>query len=251
MDSNLTIDEIHNYIHSLFKKYKYPWLTKNLNLRELHIWADIVSTDLDVNNALLRESISSIYWAISHVQISIGGMLISRQLIEKTSKNKGAISDLKEIPEVLGNPIPFMYFWYFDYSAIECIYRCWERITKLLQIVCFRNNEDKLYFNTLCNRINNNQVLKNNPGFGRLKRRQKQWNKIAELRNLISHDDSNPFKNIMFTAITSPILSYKGEQITTLEYTIKNVVDEIKQIKSYYLQIDNLFSLAQEFIKSI
>lgn len=252
MKNEFTIMKMHDEIHSLFSKYGYPWLTRKIVLPELHRWGEGLSNHLGINDKIIRERISSLYWAISHTQISLGLMLFARQLIPNPKGGIGSLYKPDEIKEILGNPLPAMYFMYFDYSMVECIYRCWERITKLIQSCCFPGDKTRNHFNDLIATMKTYEGFKDNHHFPILKNQIKKWDRIANLRNEISHENSAPFKDLIdFIPAISSVFSASGEYIPKLNYSIKNIIEEIEKLKNYYIEIDDVFLITRNFLDNV
>ena len=249
METKITITEIHNEIFKLFNQYRYPLLTKKFLISDLNSWGQNQSRRLGIDSNIFYKRVSALFWSIAHVQISLGHALIARQLVAFPKGQKGIAYNMTDIPKMLD--IPDIHFWCHAYLTIECLYRCWERITNLLQLVCFPKCTDKMYFPDVVYKIKNNSQFKNNPVLPRLEKAVKHRNNVAEHRNKYSHQDSSPMIEFKFEGSVSRIRGPFNQFILKIDYSYSNVIQEIDKLKNYYSRLEPAIIAVQKFIENI
>ena len=146
--------------------------------------------------------------------------------------------------------IPEMHFWLHVYNCYECIYRCWERISTVLQSVCFPKNT-KRYFNQIVDDLSKDSRYKHNRSLKKLQRQVKNWSKISEIRNGVSHSKSSPFRNIHIEGVLSSTIGIDGLPVPKLIYSSKNLIKEIEHVVDKYRKILPAIIAMKEFIDTI
>lgn len=77
--------------------------------------------------------------------------------------------------------------------SYECIYRVWEKVTHVLYYLHYKDINKTIYYNGIVDILT--QANKYEPHcISALKFHIKHWNKIAEIRNKYSHEESRLFK---------------------------------------------------------
>lgn len=247
--TDMRVNDIHDEISRLFKQYKYPWLTLRLPMANLHSWGKYHAQRLGIEEDAFTKCVATIFWAVSHVQLGLGYALIARQSVSFPRGKKGSAYRINDIPNVLG--IPDMHFWYHAYMTIECIYRCWERLTRLLQVACFPDCSEKLYFGDLVNRIKNDSRFKNNRALHNIESQLKHWNRVANDRNKLSHRDSSPMHELEFVGDVSRIRGPSEQIIFKIDYSYSDIRQEIEKLKGYYVGLVPAIEAVQKFIENI
>lgn len=242
------IKKIHYNIGKLFEKYKIPAITLNLPIEELGQWACRIAEHFKLDQDNFRQSVTELFWSVGYVQLSLGYILIARQSCNFPKGIHGEAFREEDIPLLM--EIPEMHFWLHIYSCYEGIYRCWERIATVLQNVCFPE-KSKRYFDKIINDLSKDVRYKNNKSLKKLQRQVKNWSKIAEIRNGLSHKKSSPFRNINIEGVLSNTLDINGFPIPKLIYSSKNLIQETKHIIEKYLKILPAIIAMKEFIDTI
>jgi hypothetical protein len=246
--NGINIDDIHNAIVHLYKRYKYPWLTALLPMDQLHAWGKKHSRRLGIDEDVFTQCATSIFWAISHVQSELGYALIARQSISNPKGLKGSAYKIDELPII---NISDLYFWQHMYLTTECIYRCWGRLTRILQVACYPKSVNKYYFDGLMERISGDAHFQKNAALKELMKQIKHWNNIAEDRNYLSHVESSPMKEFEINAEITSIYAPTGQSIYRFHYSHKDIRQEIDKQKNRYLKLKPAIKAVVSFIENL
>ena len=241
------ISLLHKEIIELFKKYKYNWDTSSLPMNELHEWSDGVSQLLSIDKKTISSKMSELFWALSSVQLSLGYTLIARQTCQYPKGIKIEAYNEKDIP-VLG--ISEIHLFYHLNNAWESIYRCWERLSAVLCVLLYPDEEKKLYFNDVINRISADPTFTENPKLKLLQSQIKYWNKVAKERNKISHFESSPIKKIQYESSLAKIYGSKNQFIPKISFSSANLLNEINKVKESYYRIFPAIISVKDFIEN-
>lgn len=231
------IYDTHNEIQRIYKKYKYPWLTLRLPVENLYSWGTKTAKRLKIDEDKFCQRVVGINWAVSHVQLSLGYVLIAKQEVRFPRGIKGVSKDIKTIPD---ENLAYLYFWFHSYMTIECLYRSWERITNLIRAACYPNCKNKYYFDGMIDKIKEDSSINQNRYLKDLKEQVKNWNKIAKLRNKLSHEDSSSINEIELSCDN-----------ITVNYCYKDVRQELEKLKSYYIKLIPAITAARNFIENV
>jgi hypothetical protein len=249
----MEIEIIHTEITELFKKYKIPALTVQIPMGKLHNWAQNTATRLNLDENIFRESIAELFWTTSQVQLALGYALLSRQSSNSPKGIKGIAYHPNELPRMMG--LPEIHTRHHLYCCIECIYRCWERLSIILIKVCYPNLSDQesriIYFDGIVKKLSNDKKYNNNPKLRDLQNQAIKWNKVAQLKNEVSHGASSPFRNIQIEGETAEVYGPKGEFIFKFPYSSPNLIEEIDEVKDKYLQLAPVIKAVNEFVNNI
>ena len=79
MEDKIQIQGIQKEIARFFKKYKIPAVTHNLPMENLHQWSDKVADHFKLDREEFRQSVTELFWSISHVQLALGYALIAKE----------------------------------------------------------------------------------------------------------------------------------------------------------------------------
>jgi len=243
------IQQIQGNIAELFKTYKIPALTLNLPMDNLQNWADVISKRLRLDPEYLYPKASEFFWSLSHVQLAIGYALIARQSCEFPRGKKGASYDESSMPDLLD--LCDMHFWYHAFCVRECIYRCWERLAVLLSTACYPNISEKLYFDGIVKKIENDSNINKINELKLLKKQIKHWNNASSVRNKLSHHESSPFTKTKIKVEFTDFVGLNRELIPKYHYLSEDIVQEIEVIKNAYLKLHPAFVDVTKFIEKI
>ncbi len=244
----MKIKEIHKKIIDLFNQNKIPWLTCNLPMENLHSWAISTKKRLKLKDTF-ESSVTELFWTMSQIQISLGNALIAKESCKYTKGTKGVAYTQNQVPNMI--EIPEIHFWHHVYCCVECIYRCWERITIILKDSCYPDCSEKLYFDGMITMLDKDKIFNINPKFHKLKQKRKSWNTIASYRNKLSHHQSSPFKRTKINGEVSNLCGPRGEYLFKLEYSSDNLNIEVDKMKNMYLKLLPVMKSMKEFIDHI
>ena len=139
-------------IASLFEKYNIPIYTKiNPYLQPPYYdkLSQKLALELNLNKKIIFEKLSNIKWAVAESQIECGYLLMVKNAFD--SKN---YSDTSSDSLNIRLEFDHLYFIHHYFMAIECLYRIWERLTKLLDYIFFGNiNSKRMYFDNILKSI--------------------------------------------------------------------------------------------------
>ena len=245
----MNIDDIQAEISRLFGKYKIPVITKNIPIENLHRWSSEVSAHFNLNEDQFTKALSELFWSAAHVQLSLGYALIARQDCKFPKGTKGKAFKEEEMPDAIG--MSEIHFWYHIYNAYECIYRCWERITSVLQSVCYSRISNKMYFDEIVNTLAEDETFNKNPLLNSLKKQIKHRIKAAKARNDISHGKSSPFRNMQIEGNVSNVLAMSGSPIIYLNYSVNSPKESIEQVIDKYKKVFLAMKIMVDFIDNI
>lgn len=245
----IQINSIQEEIGRLFKKYKVPAITHNLPMDNLNQWAFKVAAHFTLNQEEFRDSVTELFWSVSHVQIALGYVLIARESCAYPKGIQGEAFREEDIPNMIG--MPEMHFWHHMYCCYECLYRVWERVSIVLKEVCFPKLSEKRYFNQIIDDLSRSQKYAQNKYLRELRKQEGHWCKIAEIRNGLSHGKSSPFKNTNIEGVLSNVVSLDGLPVPKLVYSSKNLKQEIEEVVDKYRKVLPAIKAMKDFIDNI
>jgi hypothetical protein len=249
---NINIDTIQKEIDHLFGKYKIPAITKNLPMENLQEWSIKVASHFDVDEENLRQTVTELFWNLGHVQLSLGHMLVAMQECEFINGTQGVALREEDVPNI---KMPEIYFWYYAYTAHECVYRCWERINNVLMLVCFPDISDKQfrmqYFPQTISALQKEPKYNQNPCLQELQKYIECRKKAADDRNEISHGKSSPMRNMKIEGKVSDLLGASGLPFVYLDYSCKSLSTELYSIIHKYKKVLPAIKAMKDFIDNI
>ncbi len=243
------INNIQEEINRLFKKYKIPAITHNLPMGNLNQWALKVAAHFSLNQEEFRDSVTELFWSISHVQLALGYALIAKESCTYPKGIRGEVFREEDIPNMIG--MSEMHFWHHVYCCYECLYRVWERISIVLKSVCFPSFSGKKYFNQIIYDLTGGRKYNQNRFLKDLKKQESHWCKIAKIRNGLSHGKSSPFKNTNIEGVLSSVVSLDGLPMPKLIYSSKNLKQEIEEVVDKYRKVLPAIKAMKGFIDNI
>ena len=182
------IDNIQKEISQLFCEYNIPVFTKNLPMKNLQEWSKKVAFHYKLDEDCIEHTVSELFWTMAHVQLSLGHALVAMQECEFIDGTKGIALSPNDIP----NPtMSELYFSYYMSNVYESLYRCWERINKVILYVCFpciseKEMRHKYLYNTIKDLKKSSKYV-NNPYFMELESAAEHREEVSYVRNGISH----------------------------------------------------------------
>jgi len=178
-----------------------------------------------LDSEILTKKFKLIYDASIGIQTELGLMLIAIE----------SYKDFKKDEE--NRLLSVSLFRHHYYICIECIYRVWERFSHVLNYIHTSNPKKKEYYNEIIDEIYKcNQYSEKVTS--QLKKHQKHWSKIAEVRNLYSHENSTLLLNGDFDL--SLVVDWNGLPFPkNVRLKWKEDFDFIKQKYEYLKKLDN------------
>lgn len=249
---NSNIDTIQKEVDRLFRKYAIPAATKNLPMGNLQEWSRKVAIHFELDEESFRQTVTELFWTMAHTQLSLGHTLIAMQECEFIDGVQGIALYEKDIPHI---KMPEIYFWYHASNSHECIYRCWERINKVIIHVCFPCLPEKQarmkYFPQTVSDLQKNPKYNKNPYLNELQNNIKHRKKAADDRNEISHGKSSPTRNMNIEGKVSNLLGANGLPFIYLDYACKSSRAELESIIDKYRRVLPAIRATKDFIDNI
>jgi hypothetical protein len=246
-NTDVSIGKIHDLSKKLMVKYKIPVMVNNTE--EKNRWCDYISEKLKLDDDRFWVLNREFYWSLMNIEMSLGYILIAR---EACSDPFGVEKIGYKILDTMPNSfIPEAHFWYHINNAKECIYRCWERISAILQYAYFGENTGKNYFGKVVDEILEKEKDPKVPAINLLKKFRKHWEKDTARRNLTSHRESSPFLKDETEILVSNIYDNKGDNLFVIKNKYPNLVQEIETVKASYLRFLDVWKAVKQFIENI
>lgn len=227
-------------IANLYAKYKCPIFTKENKFLDPTYHDELsikLTKKLKLDNEIIYEHLRNIFMAIAEVQIEYGYLLIGKESLKNKNQKSSNINDSVTLK------IEHLYLQHHCYMAIECIYRIWEKLTKLLIYIYFPQNKDNIYFNNLIELFKQSDSLPSPDLIINLKKFNKHWQKIASLRNSASHKSSHLAKNYHLSIEKSVICDYFGKQIIKIQEKLPDFNIEIDFILNAFKKANEAASI--------
>jgi hypothetical protein len=243
----IQVEQIEGEIRRLLAQYNYPVLVSDM--QTLQQWAITNAMRLHLSWPDFVGKVTEVFWAAINVQLSLGYALFARQTCIFPRGIKGAVFDETKIPMMM--KLPELHYWHHTHHAWECIYRCWERITNVLVSACYPDQSaNHIYYSTILKLLTDDIRFKDNPQLRRLKKHEKHWNKVADIRNELTHAKSTPIKlDVQAEAI--PLVDGRLEHFIKYHYSAPNLIQELNIVKEAYLKIIPAWRDTMKFIDGI
>ena len=243
------ISKIHDHIKELYRKYQIKEVILDLPLNKMQKWSDFTARRLRIDRDDFYSKVSDLFWSVGYVQLAIGYALIAKESCKFPRGLKGTVYKEQDVPILLN--IAEVHFWHHIYCTIECIYRSWERMALIIKAACFPENKDKLYFDGIITKIEDDSKFSKNPNLKQLSKQVKHWTKIAEKRNKLSHKESSPMSNVNIDVVFTNIASQKSGYIPKYSYTTKDLVETFKNVRDDYKRLLPAILDVKKFIDSL
>jgi len=249
---SIDINTIQKEIDRLFGKYKIPAITKNLPMENLHEWSKKVAAHFKLDEEDFMQTVTELFWTMAQVQLSLGHTLIAMQECEFINGAQGIAFHEKDVPNI---KMPEIYFWHHIYNSVECVYRCWERINKVIMYACFPNLPEKQakmqYFPQTISALQKNPKYSKNPYLSELQNQIENREKVAYYRNEISHGKSSPMRNMKIEEKASDLLGANGLPLIYLEYSCKSLTEELNSLIDAYRKVLTVIKSMKDFIDNM
>ncbi|HAT1756802.1 TPA: hypothetical protein I8Y95_000967 [Legionella pneumophila] len=234
MNNQINSDVFFNDVKKNFDKYQVE------RLCETHFSSFVAHPDnnrylqclkrlREHNFDILYEKLKLMYWAVAGLQAEIAYLYIYYESFMKfkTEDNWEQLN------------LSLMLFSHHHFASVECVYRCWERFTHILNYLHTKNDKKEGYFGDAY------KIIKDSGRYStrlikRLKSHQKHWDSISGKRNHYSHEYSKLIDGITYHFKISPILDIHGQPIikSRTEYPpFKSTISYINQEYLYLKEI--------------
>ncbi len=236
------VDDIVSRMAVLFKQYKIRLLTQGVFLKYMHDLQvpKTIQCNNEIDNYKFIDMTRQLYWAIASVQFELGYMLIA---LESNKKN---IKDDDDDNLFLSH----MDFIHHYFLSTECLYKVWERFAVILNYIHTKQEKKNGYYANIINEIEKSKIY-DSAVVKKLKKHQKQWDKIAEDRNNVSHEYSSLIHGMESEVTVSPIRDFMGNYIFKIEDKKIDLKNHFISIKNKFYQLEKLDSTVYEFIDSL
>lgn len=219
---------------AIFKKKHIASLVEDIEFRE-YIDETFLNQNILNNNFIssdiLYEKLKNIWHTVAGVQIQLANFLIfSAQIDYKNPSNEN-----NELTKNLS--------YHHLSMTYESIYRAWEKVTQVLYYLHYREINKTIYYNGIVEVINNCKKY-DTTATGQLKKHIYHWNKIAEIRNKYSHEQSKIF---IYDLHQSKILNEYGFPFIHERNSLK-FKEETSSIINRYNYLKKLNSSLRNFI---
>jgi len=235
------ISEFNEEITKQFKKRKLVPYSVHLDIADMATWSESVAKKHGLDKRKFEKYVKELFWGLVSIQLSLGYSLVSLNDTQHPSGKKGVAVHEREIPDM---GLPDIHFWHHLHNAWESIYRFWERAVSVLEVRLTPNITKSLYFDGYLNQLKRVESLSEQDEILALYKFNKAWGKITEMRNRVSHEESNPCSYFNVEVEFSSILGIRGGPIPKYNYQLPNLKQEIDTvINSYKKSHDLLYAV--------
>lgn len=225
------ISEINDEITKHFNRRGLVPFSVHLNIEDMAKWSESVAKKHKLDEEKFEKYVKELFWGLVAIQLSLGYTMIALDNVEHPGGKKGTALKEREIPDMgLGD----IHFWHHLHNTWEAIYRFWERAVSVLEVRLIPKLKKNLYFNDFINFLKNIEDMAVQPEIKELSKYNKGWGKISEMRNRVSHDESNPCSYFNVDVEFSSVLGIRGGPIPKYNYELPNLKQEIDTVINYY-----------------
>lgn len=234
------IDEIHQAAQMELAKREIRPYSSRMDFQKMLRWAESVAKREQLDLAEFERYVKEIFWGLSSLDLNLGYTLLSLKETSYPSGKTGSSNTPKKIDRDFS--LADIHYWYHISNCWESIYRIWERIVSVLRIRITPNLRKKLYFDGFSHLILEREIIFKAEA-NELKRFNKSWNKIAFIRNQISHGTFNPVNNFKIE-LTNAELKASGEISYIANYEFPNLKQEVQTAINYAEKSVDLINVA-------
>ncbi len=176
MENKIDVKIIVQNAANLLEESKIANLPKDTFTK--YIYEYPIPKQLSYNQKIIQKKLKLIYWAVASIHIELGNMLIAIQSYNKfkqlQDKNNEEYTELS-----------YMLFLHHYFLTIECIYRAWERVSRVLSFIHTKESKRNCYFHKTV------QMLKDSKAYpeallNELESHLSHWEMIKKDRNKYS-----------------------------------------------------------------
>lgn len=229
MDNDFDIKIIAEKTSILFDKYKVQHLPRDIFTK--YIYGYPIPKSLSFDQEEIQNKLKLIYWAAASTQIELGNMLISVE-----SYNK-----FKQSQDEINSELSYLIFMHHYFLAIECIYRVWERISRVLNLIHTKKEKRNCYYHKTIAQLENSKIY---PAalIVELNSHLVEWEKISKDRNMYSHEYSRLTHGIDYAVQISEIKNTQGQSFYQIEETrpiLESMFNLVKERYDYLKKLDS------------
>jgi len=245
-----SIDVVQEDILALFESLGWPWATAAFDMRKMDAFATRESARLGLDEDEACRRLKDVVWALGSVQFSLGYMLIAKGSAKQPRGHVQRASDIQNLS--VEYSIGDSHFWHHTNLAMESLYRVWERLANFLVCFCsLQDGDEKLYFDGVIQRLEQDDILSALTSFKNVKRHRKHYNRVACSRNRLSHQSSRLFGGQTVTVTPSDILRADGMPYAEITATMPDLFPIIEGVKDKYLESRDAFVHVVEYVKEL
>jgi len=153
----------------------------------------------------------------------------------------------KQLQDENNTELSYMLFLHHYFLTIECIYRAWERVSRVLSFIHTKESKRNCYFHKTV------QMLKDSKEYpeallNELESHLSHWEMIKKDRNKYSHEYSSLTHGIDFNVRKSPIKDIQGQSFLIYEETRPMPDSKFNVAKEQYDYLKKLDSTLINFI---
>jgi len=131
---------------TLFDKYKVEHLPKDVFMK--YIYGYPIPKKLSFDQRKIQNKLKLIYWAAVSIHIELGNMLIALE-----SYNK-----FEQLQDENNAELSYLLFMHHYFLAIECIYRAWERISRILNFIHTKKAKCNCYYHSTISQLEGSRI---------------------------------------------------------------------------------------------
>lgn len=197
---------------------------------------------------IIYKRLAAIKWAVAETQFECGYLLIAKNSLEfkKFAKKNKAKSETEHSKLY----IEYYYFKHHYFMSLECLYRIHERISKLLDYIFIHESDQKNYLNNVIDKLREKKIILNKQEFTPWTTLKKRWNKIASMRNIVSHQNSNLVSEYKLEIQQSLICDMHGLPISTYTETLPDINKDLSYIVNSFKKCSEDIKYVLDFIKN-
>lgn len=225
MENEIDIKNIINCASKLLEQHNVEHIPKTTFTK--YICGYSVPKKLSYNQEKIQDKLKLIYWATASIHIELGNMLIANH-----SYNK-----FKELKDSNNTELSYLLFMHHYFLSIECIYRTWERISRVLYFIHTKTLKRSCYYHKTISTLKESQAFSDKL-INELESHLPHWERISKARNKFSHEYSRLTHGIDFEVGKSKIVNTQGKYYFQINETrflpesiFRSVVDQYIYLK--------------------
>lgn len=141
MEDEIDIHIIAKHAAVLFDKYKVEHLPKDVFTK--YISGYPIPKKLSFDQEKIQNKLRLIYWAVASIHIELGNMLITLESYNKS----------KQLKDENNAELSYLLFMHHYFLTIECIYRAWERISRVLNFIHAKKAKRNCYYHKIISQL--------------------------------------------------------------------------------------------------
>lgn len=204
MTNEINVKSIFQNAASLLEKQNVEHLPKTTFTK--YIYGHPIPNGLINHQEKIQDKLKLIYWAVSSIQIELGNMLIAMD----------SYNTAKETRDSNGIELSYLLFMHHYFLSIECIYRAWERVSRVLDFIHTKKYKRSCYYHKTIPILKESNVYPSTL-INELESHLPAWTKISKDRNKYSHEYSKLTHGIDFEVTETVIVNTQGKSHLKIE----------------------------------